>query len=156
MPNPYPRIDLVKVVFIYANLLLAFSASSQTKSNKSYLIVRFERLYDNTNQRAFYSINAERGCDQASPIYSLLKYDPKKNADNFKGKFYSITKSAGDSVYNYFLSPTEGLNFIATLQWELVLAFSETSSNYDNQRNSSGELVPITTVVSRPVFCFKK
>lgn len=156
MNNQYYLIRFVKTLLIFGNLLLTVNGISQIKTPDNYLIIRFEKFYDNTNQRTFYTINAERGCDKASAIYALVKYDAKKNAVNMKGYFYFTTKTVSDSLYNYFLSPTEGLNFMATNEWQLVSAFSETLSNYDNQRNSSGELVPITTVTSRPVFCFRK
>lgn len=147
--------SLIKLLIFCGLLLSVNSAYSQLKSEKNYLLIRFERIYDNTNQRSFYSVNPERGCDGASAIYSLLKYDAKKNAENKTGKFYFATKNVGDSLYNYFLSPTEGLNYLAQLEWELVSVFSEITSGYTTER-ASGDLVPITTVSSRAVFCFKK
>lgn len=155
MINPYTKFGFIKGLLVYTSLLLAANANSQTQPNENYLLIRFERLYDNTNQKVFYSINAERGCDKASTIYSLLKYDAKKNAENISGKFYSDAKNTGDSLYNYFLSPTEGLNYLAQLEWKLVSVFAEVSSGFTTER-ASGDLVPITTVASKPVFCFMK
>lgn len=145
----------MQLLLVLTSSLFVFSASGQTEHPESYLLVRIERAYDNTNQRAYFSINAEKGCEDAYAIYSLLKYDNRKNADN-RAMFYHAVKKSTDSLYNYFLSPTEVLNYIAKLGWGLVSVFTETSSGYDHQRNGSGDLVPITTITSRPVFCFKR
>jgi hypothetical protein len=156
MKHSHYKIFFLKIFLVFGSLLMTISAISQMKDSEIYLIIRFEKFYDNTNQRTFYVINAERGCDNASAIYSLLKYDAKKNALNQDGDFYFKTKTVNDSLFNYFLSPTEGLNFMSANEWQLISVFSETSSNYNNQRKGSGELVPITTVSSSPVFCFRK
>lgn len=152
----YSKIHLLKSLFICLSFLSIQNSYSQINDTSNYLLVRFERVFDNTNQKTYYLINAERGCDEATTIYSLLKYDSKKNAMNTSGKFYFNTKNINDSLYNYFLSSTEGLNYMSQIGWNLISIFTETLSGYNNERTGSGELVPVTTVSSRPVFCFKK
>ena len=152
----YFKIDLLKSLFICVSLLSFYSSYSQLNDTSTYLLVRFERFFDNTNQRAYYLINPERGCEEAASIYSLIKYDSKKNAVNTSGKFYFNNRNITDSLYNYFLSPTEGLNYMSKIGWNLISIFTETLSGSNNERTGSGELVPVITVSSRPIFCFKK
>ena len=145
--------------FVLSILLCSFSSvnvQSQEFPKESYLLIRFESSFDNTNQRLYYYIIAEKGCDEASAVYSLLKYDDKRNATNKAGNFYFNTKRATDSLYNYFRSPTEGLNFMAAMQWQLLSVSTEIFSGAKNERSGPENLVPITTVSSRPVFCFKR
>jgi hypothetical protein len=143
-------------LFFIICLFLVINGQAQDKAKENYLLIRFESSFDNTNQRLYYYIVAEKGCDEASAVYSLVKYDNKKNATNKAGVFYLNTKNVTDSLYNYFLSPTEGLNFMAAMQWQLLSVTTEIFSSSKNERSGSENLVPITTVTSRPVFCFKR
>jgi len=137
-------------------ILLTKNSFGQEQGITNYLLVRFEAAFDNTNKKDFYIINAEGGCDGAEKIYSLKKYDYTKNAINSGGSFYYQKKDAINNLYNYFLSPTEALNFLSRSGWSLFSIYTEVFSGYDNQRNGAGEIIPITTVSSKPVFCFKK
>lgn len=134
--------------------LLPTASFGQQKA-ESYLLVWFERNYDKVSRRGYVTLKAERGCDSAGRVYSLIDYDPKDWTPNEDRKFFHLNRSAGDSLYNYFLSPTEGLNFLSSLGWRLAAAFPQTTSGSTNERAGS-DFVPVTTVTSHPVFCFKK
>lgn len=136
--------------------LLICTAYVQGQERNDYLLVRIEAVYDNTAQKNVFIINAEAGSEAASNIYALKKYNFRKNAINPPGTFYYESKEAGDSLYNYFLTPTETLNFLFKKGWVLLSVYTETFSGYNNQTTSTGEIVPVTTVFSRPVFCFRK
>ena len=112
--------------------------------------------YDYANKRNAFFIIAETGCDNAKNIYSLKKYDFKKNAVNTNGVLYYTQKDTTGNMYNYFLSTTEALNFLSYSGWTLITSYIEVFSGYDNQKNGAGEIIPITTVASGPVFCLKK
>jgi len=146
----------MKFWLIFLLSLLVQYSFGQDKTQLNYLLVRIESVFDNTNQRNCYVINAENGCDVAKDIYSLKKYDFKKNAINSDGIYYYNQKNTARNLYNYFLSATEALNFLSYSGWTLLTTYTEIFSGYDNQRNGAGEIIPITTVSSRPVFCFKK
>lgn len=126
------------------------------QERNDYLLVRIEGVYDNTAQKTVFIINAEGGSDAASNIYALKKYNFKKGAINPPGGFYYDLKEASDSVYNYFLTPTEALNFLSKKGWVLLSVYTEAFSGYNNQTTSTGEIVPVTTVSSRPVFCLRR
>ena len=145
----------MKLIIIVFLIGLTKNSFGQKQGTINYLLVRFEANFDNTNKKNFYQINAEIGCDTAEKIYSLKKYDYRKNAINSGGSFYYQEKDATNNLYNYFLSPTEALNFLSRLGWSLFSIYTEVYSGYDNQRKSTGEIIPITTVSSNTVFCFK-
>jgi hypothetical protein len=129
---------------------------AQENQQKNYLLVRIGADYDYANKRNAFFIIAETGCDAAKNIYSLKKYDFKKNAVNTDGVFYFNHKDTVTNLYNYFLSTTEALNFLSYCDWALFNSYIEIFSGYDNQKDGLGTIQPITTVSSRPVFCFKK
>lgn len=146
----------MKKILLFSFLLLTQNMYAQDKASNVYLLVRIESYFDNTTQKDAYIINAESGCDSASNIYSLKRYDFKKNAINTDGNFYYKQKNGLLNFYNYFLSPTEAIIFLSGQGWTLLSIYTEAFSGYDNQRSGNGEIVPITTISSRPVFCFKK
>jgi hypothetical protein len=139
-------------IFLFTGLV----CFSQQVPAANYLLIRVDNNYDYTMERSFYSIKAESGCEGANEIYSLMKYDFKKNAVNDKASFYYNVLANTSNIYNYFLSTTELLNYLSKNGWTLFSVYSETFSGYDNQRTGNGEIVPVTTISSRPVFCFKK
>lgn len=136
-------------------LLISCNAHSQQKDTNSYLLIRITGLYDYTAERNFYTIIAEGGCDDAKEIYALKKFNDKKTALNTENSFYYNHSDTIKNYYNYFLTSTEALNFISKKQWVLVSIYSETFSGSDLVR-SGNDYVPLTTVSSRPVFCFKR
>ena len=146
----------MKLIIIAFLIGCAHFSFGQQKELAKYLLFRIDALVDVNGKDYYYAINAERGCDSAEKIYELKKYDNKKNALNNEGSFYHKEKDTVNNLYNYFLSPTEALNFLSKSGWTLFSIYTEVLSGYDNQRSGAGEIVPITTVYSRPVFCFKK
>lgn len=146
----------MKTLSIFLVLIFTQKVYAQVNKTTEYLLVRIESIFDNTTQKNAFIINAEFGCDSASSIYSLKRYDFKKNAVNSEGNFYYNKKSSMPNLFNYFLSTTEALNFLSHQGWILSSIYTETFSGYDNQRSGNGEIVPVTTISSRPVFCFKK
>ena len=83
-------------------------------------------------------------------------YDDKKKAINTDAVFYTDRGDSTKPIYNYFYSSTEILNYLSKKGFTLVTIYNNIFSNYIYENNGKGESVPITTVGSRPVFCFKK
>lgn len=146
----------MKNIFLALFVFLSQAVFAQEKINESYLVVRFSVVYDNTMQRNFVEINAEAGCDTAFDIYELPKYNPKKNVVNDEAGFYYNKNFKPVKFYNYFLSVTEAINFLVNRGWVLVTVYSDTFSGYTNERDGQGNLTPVTTITSAPVFLFKK
>ena len=147
--------------FIHSLLLTSFFLINKNKCSAQsaaidYVQVRFVQVYDYGNSRYYFTLNAEWGSDSAKSLYTLLKYDAKRNGNNTGGRLYHVTGFPADRLYNYFLSPTEGLNYMSRKGWQLIDIYTEAHSGYDNQRTGAGEIVPITTVGSKPVYCFRK
>jgi hypothetical protein len=137
-------------------VFITLTSYAQTKTDTNYLLLHIVGSYDNTNKRNYLIINAEIGCDAAVDIYKLKVYDNKKQAINNDAVFYTDKTDSLKEMYNYFYSSTEILNYLSKKGFTLVTVYNDIFSSYNNQRNSNGDLVPITTVSSRPVFCFKK
>ncbi len=146
----------MKIFYLFIFLLSGLFCFSQQDTSATYLLIRIEYKYDNTMGRSFCSIKAERGCEAANEIYSLKTYDYKKNAVNAEAPFYYNISVKTNNIYNYFLSATEALNFLSKNGWTLFSVYTETFSGYNNQTSSSGEIIPITSISSRPVYCFTK
>jgi hypothetical protein len=144
----------MKIVFIILPFI-ALTCFAQQKATNAYLLARFTVAYDNTAKRDFYAINAESGCDEAKEIYGLKKFYTQKNTINEDGAYYYKNPDTTSNYYNYFLSPTEALNYMAKKGWMLTFGYTETFSGAE-QVLSEGKYLPITTISSRPVFCFKK
>jgi len=128
--------------------------SAQQKTADQYLLVRITDAYDALNTRAFYYILPEKGADSAVGIYDLKKYASKKGEAPPAGHFYFERPDNSNDLFNYFVSPTEALNYIASQGWKLWLVYPETGSGTTNERAGNGDLVPVTTISSRPVYCF--
>jgi hypothetical protein len=108
-------------------------------------------------KRHYVAIGAEPGCKDATLLYSLKVYDNKKNAVNGVYPFYHNHTDTAATYYNYFLSTTEALNFISNNGWTLFAIYTDTYSGHTTESNGrGGDLIPITTVSSRPWFCFKR
>src|SRR6478735_2024665 len=101
--------------------------TSQAQRPEKYLLVRFADAYDFTFARTYYMLEAEPGADKSEGVYQLKRYNFFRKANNTLAKLYTNEPQA-DSLYNYFISPTEGLNFMIKNGWTLVSIFTETSS----------------------------
>jgi len=143
-------------LILFSIITSSTACIGQEKTQLNYLLIRIGADYDFANKRNAFFIMPEMGCDAAKNIYSLKKYDFKKNAVNTDGVFYYNQKNTTTNLYNYFLSNTEALNFLSYCGWTLLTPYIELFSGYDNQKNGAGEIIPITTVSSRPVFVLKK
>lgn len=141
---------LTKGCFTFLIAFIHLNSFGQTANVVSYLQIRFEKNYDEKQGTTYYTLQAENGCDSAIRIYSLLHYNGKKNALNSRGGFYHVTKDRAGEIYNYFVSPTEGLNFLSGEGWTLVSTYNDVSSrsNWDNST--------VTAISSRTVFVFRK
>jgi hypothetical protein len=126
-----------------------------TAKNNEYLLIRISSV---TNGPAdFYRIQAEAGCKGAQDIYALKKYNEKKNAVNTEASFYNNHRDSAITFFNYFISPTEALNFIASKGFTLHTVFTQTTSGSENvMKPGTTEYTPVTTVFSYPVYCFMK
>jgi hypothetical protein len=146
----------MKYIVIFMLLVNGGAAFSQSADNKSYLVVRIPENYDKVKQKRFFEIKAEWGCDSAYAVYSLVKYANSKSITDTAALYYYITGlPANGNIYNYFNSPTEALNFLSKNGWRLHSMVSELFSG-STLEPSGGELVPITTVKSRLVYCFER
>ena len=146
----------MKLIIIAFLICLTKFSYGQENGITNFLLVRIDAQLDVNGKNYYYVINADGGCEAARHIYALIKYDNKKTAVNNEALFYNKEKDTVNNLYNYFISQTEALNFLSRTGWTLFTIYTEVFSGYDNQRNGAGEIVPITTVSSRPVFCFKK
>jgi hypothetical protein len=60
-------------------------------------------------------------------------------------------------MYNYFYTTTEALNFLSKKGFILVTIYIDILSGFTSKEGGFNTgYVPITTVSSKPVFCFKK
>ena len=143
---------MLTILFLYSTLF----CFAQEKALNNYLLVRIIIDYDKNTAKNFCTINAEGGNEAAKIFYLLKKYNLKKNAVNTEAYFYYNHADTATNFYNFFTSPTEALNFIADNGWTLLSIYTETFSGSDLVKNGAGNDFPITTVSSRPVFCFKK
>jgi hypothetical protein len=145
----------MRFLFLLSVCFLSLSSFCQSKVKETYIIVRLDYDYDEFHKNPFYKINAEQGNPFANDFYSLVKYDGSKNALNPNESIYPSTKDSSQKVFNYFSNSTIALRFIAENGWQLMFINNDIGSSYDTYR-SGGELLPYSTVSSRPVFYFKK
>ena len=143
---------MLTILFLYSTLF----CFAQEKALNNYLLVRIIIDYDKNTAKNFCTINAEGGNEAAKKFYLLKKYNLKKNAVNTEAYFYYNHADTATNFYNFFTSPTEALNFIADNGWTLITIYTDIYSSYNNEKNGNGDTVPVTTVGSIPVFCFKK
>lgn len=128
---------LLKSLSVFLLVLIYQLSPGQTNNATSYLKIRFEKLNDKVHSRSYYLIKAEGGSDSTARIYSLIKYSYNfrdKTIDT-PGDFYYLTKAPTDKLYNYFLSETEGLNYLLKEGWSLITAYSEAISYSDIVKN---------------------
>ena len=146
----------MKVISTLLIISIALNCYSQSKSQNNYLLARFIQQYDHSNKRDYYTIYAEGDCDSAKEVYSLLYYNNQKGVINTQDVYAYNKKDTTGVLFNYFLSPTEGINYMSQKGWTLITIYTEISSGYDTQNTWNGDKIPITTISSRPVFCFVK
>jgi hypothetical protein len=146
----------MKLIITCLFISISLTSLCQINTNTYYLLIRVNQLYDNTNLTTYYSIRPEAGCDGAKEIYGLKAYNNKKKAINEGGLFYPGKKDSAYPYFNYFHSTTEILNYMSKNGWELTAVYNDTFSDYNIERTGNGDLVPVATVATKPVFCFKK
>ena len=122
---------------------VTFSQSSKT----AYLSLMVDGM------DGYYKINADTGSLYAKEIYNLIEY--KKKGTNGEAIYYSKDKNDAKPYYNYFSTKTEALQFLADNNWQLVTVSNEVYSDYTYER-FDGKLLPVTRVLSRPIYYFKK
>lgn len=143
-------------ILVTASLLvLSTSLFSQSAPRVTYIIFRLDGLWDYARSRNFIKINAESGNRAASEVYNLKEYISGKKAVNSGASFYSERSDTTSVYFNYFLTATEVLQFFADYNWQLITVNNEIWSSYDNVQ-SGDKLVPVTKVLSRPVYYLKK
>ena len=145
-----------RFILVTASILI-FSTSlfSQADSRVTYIIIRLDGLWDYTRNKNFIKINAEAGNPAASEIYNLKEYVSAKKAVNPGASFYAEKNDTASVYFNYFLTATEIMQFLADHNWQLITVNTEITSSYDNIQ-SGDKLVPVPRVFSRPVYYFKK
>lgn len=136
------------------------SAFAQSTENSEihyvYLPVEFERSYDAKSDTTFYFISVEAGCPSAKEIYSLIKYEGRKNKKNAHGEIFAAKTDSSSFFYNYFYTETEALNFLSSYGWELFLISNKTSSEDRKIFNADNHLEIIPKIYSDAKFYFRK
>ena len=103
----------MKPILSFVFLLLCTSViSAQHVKRTTYLIVLFEEKLNKVTSYRFYSIKAEQGNPDAPEVYDLIAYKPEKDAVNTSGAFYSPGTDTTTPYYNYFNTPTVGLDYL--------------------------------------------
>lgn len=138
------------IIFIFF-LSIHIPAICQTSPKRQYLIASFEMKYDKPNEYYYFVIVPQKGADTTDLVYSLVKYDNKKKGVNKEAGYFYNRDQANSKLYNYFVSPTEGLNYMASIGWTITSIYPVISSDSKTENGT-----PITTVTSNPAFCFQK
>ena len=142
---------MIRFTLLLVLLFVCLFCNSQFAAKKQYLIATFEMKYDKPNEYYYFVIVPQKGADTTDPVYSLLRYDNKKRGVNIEADYFYNHNDTSSKMYNYFVSPTEGLNYMASVGWSVIGIFPVISSD---SKTESG--TPITTVSSSPAFCFQK
>ena len=149
----------MKPLFLFLTVIISTIITAQDTTPNKYLLVRFYGRYDKVMKREYYMLWAEYDTSiakYAKKIYALKTYEPVKKQINEDSLYYYNQKTDVDSLYNYFLTITEGLNFIAKYNWQLLTTYIDVGSGHEERRALDGPYIPITTIASKPVFIFKK
>lgn len=144
------------VLPITTSFIFLQPSHAQMKSNETYAIVSVETNYDKTKKIYWCSMKAESGGKYSKEITSLVKYSSDKNTSLPGIAFYHEKKDSSLIYFNYFLSTTEALQFLADHGWQLVTVNNNFISDYENVKDGEGKLVPVTKLTSIPVYFFKK
>jgi hypothetical protein len=142
---------IMRLTLLLVLLHLFLLGNSQVATKKQYLIATFEMKYDKPHEYNYFIILPQKGADTTIPVYQLLKYENRRKSVNADGDFYYNHQDTSKKMYNYFVSPTEGLNYMASMGWNVIGIYPVVSSDWRTESN-----VPITTVSSSPAFCFQK
>jgi len=133
----------MKKIFTLLIITISLNSFGQVKYSNNYLLLRFIQRYDHSNKRDYFVINAEAGCDSAKEVYSLVYYNNSRSVVNTNDVYSYNKKDTSGVLFNYFLSPTEGINYMSKKGWTLNGIFTEVFGGTDY-------------VISSPVFCFVK
>jgi hypothetical protein len=128
----------------------------QPKPPANYIQVRFQKIHDRSGKKYYYKINAEGHGVSADKIYTLRPYNHKKRAVNAGGMYFPASKTISANTYNYFDSPTDGINFLSENGWELVNVSGEVGLRDEFENNGQGTLVPKKRYYTIPVYYLKK
>ncbi|MBI1782188.1 MAG: hypothetical protein HYR66_12615 [Sphingobacteriales bacterium] len=122
------------------------------------MVIRLEGSYDYLLQKNFIKINAESNNPDAKDIYQLRSFESSKKAVNGEYKYYDAGKDTipADNMYNYFANTTQALLFMAGKGWRLTDVVTEVFSAINNERDGNGVYIPVSSVLSRPVYYFEK
>jgi len=142
-------------MFVILTICFTSVMYSQTGPRVAYIIIRIDGQWDYARSRNFIKINAETGNPMASEIYNLKEYVSTKKAVNSGASFYCEKNDTTSVYFNYFLTATEVMQFLADHDWQLITVNTEVSSNYENIQEGD-KYIPVTKILSRPVYYFKK
>jgi hypothetical protein len=144
-------------LLIIISIIILTSGYSQENTKNTYAIVSIEPgIYDKPNKRYWCKIKAESIKKYSKEINNLINYSMEKNAVNTGASFYFEKNDTTSVYFNYFLSTTEAMQFLADHKWQLVTVNNEIISDYDNVKDGESKLVPVSRIYSRPVYYFKK
>jgi hypothetical protein len=142
-------------VFVILTICLTSVINAQTGSTVTYIVIRIDGQWDYARSRNFIKINAETGNSMALEIYNLKEYISAKKAVNSGASFYSEKNDTTSVYFNYFLTATEIMQFLADHNWQLITVNTEISSDYENIQEGD-RYIPVTKIRSRPVYYLKK
>src|SRR5438105_11958045 len=146
----------MKLLSIFLSILFScISCLGQTHEKESYLILRLNEKYDQTNKNSYFYISADSYNDYAKEIYDLVPFNKEPYENNSGISFFFKKTDSSDFFYNYFRSQTEALKFLSRKQWQLLSVISEINSGYEKERVGEN-YVSYTTVSSRPIYYFIK
>jgi hypothetical protein len=154
---------MIKLTSIYALVFLFFiqlSVHAQPAGiAPSYLIIRVKPYSVAFSGLRGYVIRPEKGARETDVIYDLEEYLPQKGFKPFDSLFYQNHRGGSVSHqgwYNYFVSVTAALNFMADAGWELVAAIPEVYSSTQNASTTDGKIIPVAEVNSSTAWLFRK
>jgi hypothetical protein len=146
----------MKTFTILSTLLFGLlSASAQSSTKYSYLVVRMPSIYDKRLDSVYKIINAENGNPYAQEIYALRSFAGNKDVFWYTQDFYSHRTDSSKTFYNFFENTTEALQFLSEKGWELISVNNDIKSS--SETHSSGNLyLPYTVIQASPVYYFRK
>jgi hypothetical protein len=98
-----------------------------------YVQICFVQQWDHSFRRVrpFYMLVAEAGSDSSAGFYTLRRYNNDKPEQNAGAVKFKDTGKTGANMLNYFSTISEGLNYMAALGWNMVLAYTEVRHDRD-------------------------
>lgn len=141
---------LFSILFAAPTLLIA-----QDSTRKKILLVAITGAKDRYTKKKYYMVNADKGVNEASPIYALkpmsdlVKQSRKGYYLNRRKVLEDLENINKDSIiYNYFESESAALNFIVSSGWELQSRQTDIVSSPGSTINASTLKLDIYTEVS--------